>query len=114
MCKKCSEKRKREKKPWDSLRGRYNRIKSGAKIRGIPFSLSIEDIESFWQAECYYCGKKIETLGVDRIDFRKGYSKENIISCCKSCNSIKGYIEHNLEKAPEKMISFFVGKRKSI
>ena len=66
----------------------YLYIKS-AKERKLKFDLSFEEFMTFWQKPCYYCGDKIETIGLDRVDNKKGYSLDNIVSCCWECNIIK-------------------------
>ena len=68
---------------------KYRDYKLGAKYRKIEFNLSYEDFKNFWQKSCYYCGEKIEKIGLDRIDNEKGYLIENIVSCCKICNLMK-------------------------
>lgn len=63
--------------------------KSGAKKRGIEFKLTDEQFQSFWQQPCNYCGTKVETIGLDRIDSNECYSIENVVSCCAICNTMK-------------------------
>jgi hypothetical protein len=61
--------------------------------------------------DCYYCGSSVkdattshnitrayETIGVkhnglDRIDSNLGYESCNIVSCCKSCNTMKSDLD---------------------
>ena len=38
---------------------------------------------------CIYCGDKIETIGIDRINSSKGYFIENCTSCYSVCNTMK-------------------------
>jgi hypothetical protein len=92
--------RERNRKRCKTLKGKFNRYKSGAKERGIPFELTLEDFEFFWQKPCDYCGDPIETIGLDRVDSSKGYTIDNVAPCCSFCNyskkshSLKEYIEH--------------------
>lgn len=82
----------------------YNSMKTNAKKRGIEFNLSSEEVFSLIEQPCYYCGmnksNKINTdgyhydepfmyNGVDRIDSYKGYSIDNVVTCCKYCNLAK-------------------------
>jgi len=69
--------------------GRFAEYKGGAKYRNIEFNLSKKDFLSFWKKECYYCRSEIETIGLDRIDSKKGYSNDNVVSCCGVCNRMK-------------------------
>ena len=52
---------------------------------------------------CNYCGTKpilenkrkhhaVFLNGIDRVDSKKGYIKENVVSCCSICNSAKGIL----------------------
>lgn len=72
-----------------TIKGRYNHYKTGAKQRGLIFSLTKEQFESFWQKPCYYCGGEINTIGLDRIDSSKNYTLNNIVPCCEKCNKMK-------------------------
>lgn len=96
--------------------GRKNRLKSGisnmrtlfrhykrsAKKRGYNFELTIEQFAEITKKDCYYCGTKPNQIakhyscfgdyiynGIDRIDNNKGYTIENVVSCCKQCNFAK-------------------------
>ena len=71
-------------------RGRFNMYKnSSASLRNIEWDLTFEQFMTFWQKPCYYCGEKIETVGLDRVDNTKGYTINNIVSCCHKCNNWK-------------------------
>jgi len=70
-------------------KGKYSRYKVGAKTRGYSFNLTFKEFKSYWQKDCSYCGDPIETIGLDRVDNTKGYSIDNIVSCCKVCNVMK-------------------------
>ena len=72
-----------------TIRGRYIHYKSGAKQRGLEFSLTLEQFELFWKKPCYYCGGEIETIGLDRVDNNIGYTMDNIVPCCITCNNMK-------------------------
>ena len=70
-------------------KGKYHKYKSSAKTRGFSFKISFEEFMSFWQIPCSYCGGGIETVGLDRVDSSKGYTLDNIVSCCSICNRMK-------------------------
>lgn len=76
--------------------------KRHAKNRGINFELQYETVEKLVRGSCYYCGviggnlKKTKNLkegfrhnGIDRVDSSKGYTEENVVSCCGTCNIAK-------------------------
>ena len=83
-CKGCASKRKR-----NSPKQRFTDYRLNAKYRNIEFNLSFEEFESFWNKPCYYCGKNIEGIGLDRIDSNDGYNTSNIVPCCSRCNKSK-------------------------
>ena len=68
----------------------YYRYKAGAARRGIEFLLTFEEFMAYWQEPCCYCGEKIDTIGLDRVDNNIGYNAHNITACCTSCNIGKG------------------------
>lgn len=67
----------------------YRKYHKGALSRKIEFNLSADTFELFVGKNCYYCGDKINSVGIDRIDSKKGYVVGNIISCCRTCNIMK-------------------------
>ena len=73
-----------------SPKARFRNYKSGAKQRNYLFDLTFKEFMSHWQKPCEYCNSHIETIGLDRIDNNKGYSIDNIVSCCYTCNRGKG------------------------
>lgn len=80
--------------------GKYQQYKNNAKKRDLPFLISFEEFNQFWQQPCYYCGSNIPTIGLDRVDNEQGYSIENVRPCCRTCNIMKQrldtdvFIEH--------------------
>ena len=86
-CKECHRSRCRgnKNKPWQ----RYSTYKSSANVRDIPFLLSFEEFNEYWNKPCYYCGDEIQGIGLDRIDSEGPYSIENIRPCCALCNKAK-------------------------
>ena len=76
-----------------------------AKIKELPFELSLEHFLEAISQPCYYCGiensnlKRVSSLGskegfkyngIDRIDNTKGYTENNCVTCCNICNRAKG------------------------
>ncbi len=66
--------------------GRLRMYKKGAADRGLEFGLSLWDINCFWKNPCSYCGEAIETVGLDRVDNARGYTRDNVVACCRRCN----------------------------
>jgi len=82
----------------------YYRYKRGAKLRNLSFDLSVEELNSFLQQNCFYCDSepsnrhrnKRKNLihdysynGIDRKNNKKGYSLDNCVPCCRICNKAK-------------------------
>ena len=70
----------------------YNRYKKRAEEKNLDFEISEDDYYSLIIKKCYICGKKPEEEhinGIDRIDIDKGYTHDNIESCCGECNYMK-------------------------
>lgn len=67
----------------------FARNKRQANRRKIKWELTYDDFMTFWQKPCSYCGKEIETIGLDRINSRKCYRIDNICACCGWCNTMK-------------------------
>jgi hypothetical protein len=100
-----------------SFRAKANSYKSLAKNRKIDFLLSVEETINLLKGDCKYCGKKPSNYfnyrknsssskktnyssnhpkdyqilynGIDRVDNKKGYTKENTVTCCTQCNTAK-------------------------
>lgn len=88
-------------------KNKYSTYKRSAIKRRINWDLTFEQFKTFWQKSCYYCGDKIETIGLDRIDNSKGYNLDNIVSCCKMCNKMKlNYSEKDFINHCKKITDF--------
>lgn len=68
---------------------RYATYKRGAKRRGYCFELTIEEFSSYWNTTCSYCNDTIKGIGLDRKDNTIGYTKDNVVACCTTCNMMK-------------------------
>lgn len=73
-----------------SAKGIFALYKARAKFLGIEFSLTRDVFENWYgQTNCNYCGDRILTIGMDRLDSSKGYILGNVTPCCGLCNSMK-------------------------
>jgi len=88
-----------------SFRSLYASRKTDAKKRNIIFELNIEEFRQLAEGICQYCGiPPSQTMlgtyhggvnggyvynGIDRIDSTKGYTRDNVVSCCGRCNLAK-------------------------
>ncbi len=88
--------------------------KEGAVKRGLEYSLTEEDFSKLLKGNCNYCGCKPNSKtnpgrtvsnrdkwntytynGIDRVDNDKGYTVENSVTCCKTCNFMKRSMDKN-------------------
>jgi hypothetical protein len=85
-----------------------------AKKRRILWTLTDDFFKNITKQDCHYCGKKPSQVskprsmktrrgssirayengfyiynGIDRIDSSKGYTEDNVVPCCSSCNYAK-------------------------
>ncbi len=76
--------------------------KQGAKRRNLDFELTDEQFKNLISKNCYYCDakpsrkqvgdrKKQDYIynGIDRLNNSKGYTIDNTVSCCSTCNYAK-------------------------
>ena len=98
------ERRYAKLKQWQSDnpdRYKYHQIKLSAKKKNWLFDLSLEQFRDlFWEHPCFYCGQP-SLGGIDRVDNKLGYTINNCVPCCWSCNKIKssktiGELKENL------------------
>lgn len=71
--------------------------RSAAK-RGLNLQLTYEDFKAIAYQPCYYCND-MESKGfngIDRKDSKLGYGLENCVSCCRTCNYMKGSCDLNV------------------
>lgn len=79
--------------------------KRNAELRGYGFNLTREQVREITSKDCFYCGKPPKRVGkgakfsrdgdytyngIDRVDNSDGYTLENVVPCCYSCNFRKG------------------------
>ncbi len=79
--------------------------------KDLELDVSLEEFKTLCTKECYYCGQLpkrvnavmaqkfmsadgkarqwIEANGLDRVDNSRGYTKDNVRSCCIRCNKAK-------------------------
>lgn len=70
------------------LNEKFRSYQGNARVRGHLFGLGREDFDVIFSGGCHYCGIS-PANGVDRVDNSKGYSPQNCVSCCKTCNLAK-------------------------
>lgn len=74
---------------------RYTRYRQNAKNKNRNFDLSEADFTEMTKRQCIYCGEYSDTYegepfnGIDRVDSNLGYSIDNCVPCCATCNRMK-------------------------
>lgn len=80
---------------------RYTVYQRNAKNKNRNFDLSEKDFIEMSKLPCVYCGGYSDTYnnepfnGIDRIDSNLGYSKNNCVPCCATCNRMKMDLDVN-------------------
>jgi hypothetical protein len=91
---------KRIEKGMAAFNAIFGRYKRNAKRRQVVFELDLDTFFKMTQDECHYCGELPSQImrgdcikngefiynGIDRIDSNKGYTLDNVVTCCKYCN----------------------------
>ena len=77
-----------------TLKGRYSERKKKCAQTDRSFTLTFQEYCKIVSDPCYYCaynfGKPVEAgCGLDRLDSNLGYDLDNVVSCCKDCNTVK-------------------------
>lgn len=80
-----------------------NAYKRHARKINKEWNIEEEFFNTLTQRPCFYCGSLPANYhkgsqstggytynGIDRIDSDKGYTKDNVVSCCFPCNRAKG------------------------
>lgn len=84
-------------------------VKRSVKL-GVRCTLTLHDYIKLVTSDCYYCGEKpnqekiingklFRHNGIDRLDSKKGYERDNVVPCCKTCNMAKGSLTEEEFKA---------------
>jgi 5-methylcytosine-specific restriction endonuclease McrA len=76
------------------------RTRNGAMARSLMFDLPESSAIELLHGACSYCGRvgvqeltingfTVRYNGIDRVDSATGYSPDNAVSCCVTCNRAK-------------------------
>jgi hypothetical protein len=74
---------------------KFAQLKNKARKRGIPCLLTPAKFKELSALPCSYCGGPLPKTGhgVDRVDWTKGYSDDNVAPACSVCNERKRNLE---------------------
>lgn len=72
---------------------RYKYLKQQGNFYGLEVNLTIEEYIELISKPCFYCKDAMNTpsfgRGLDRIDNARGYSTDNVLPCCTTCNQLR-------------------------
>lgn len=87
---------------------KFLQLKSGAELRGIEFSLTLENVRDLVRVtHCQYTGVEFNASEegrkrtIDRVNAKKGYVSGNVVACTHAINCLKNELIE-LEDAPFK------------
>ena len=86
----------------------YGHYKIEAEKRNLNFDIDFEYFKEKISCNCTYCGRIPYTIhkskkksrkfiiynGLDCVNNKLGYQKDNLVTCCKDCNYLKGKFSH--------------------
>lgn len=74
-----------------SPHGRFLQGIYKARIRHIEWTITEREYNILVEQNCFYCGGLLpfKGHGLDRVDNALGYTKANVVPCCKRCNIMK-------------------------
>lgn len=85
-----NENKEKMKKYNQTIQQKYKSYAKKAYKRNFNFDLTIEEFAKLTRNKnCYLCNDFYKIIGIDRIDSKKGYVKNNCLSCCTDCNYAK-------------------------
>ena len=86
----------------------YASYRASARDRNLSFEITKDQFFSLTDSNCFYCNSKPSSVrknkndsgdyqynGIDRIDNTKGYTLDNVVTCCKICNYAKNALSVN-------------------
>ena len=83
------------------LHYRVTGSRARAKECGIPFNITVDDVQEVWEKQggkCYYTDQPMilgpsprrwQCVSIDRVDSNRGYEKDNIVLCRGIVNLVK-------------------------
>lgn len=95
-------KAKRKAEGYSARNKLMRKYEAHARYRNLEFNLSSNQFNNLTKQTCYYCGKEpfqVVNLrgcngtytynGIDRLDNTRGYTIDNCVPCCGTCNKAK-------------------------
>lgn len=94
-----------------SINSAWKSLRSNAKNRSIPVEITKDDFVRIAKQNCFYCGEEPKEKvyydqpewsiparlnGIDRVDNTRGYTLDNVVSACHTCN--RGKMDLSLQE----------------
>lgn len=95
-----------------SFNRRFKQLKLAARKHNTDFNITLYNYERLLEANsCEYCGGPLPITGhgLDRVDSNGGYTLDNVVPCCYSCNMTKS---NTYSYDQMKMIAEFINEMK--
>ena len=80
----------------------FTQYQWNAQHRNHEFNLTLEEFTRLITETCYYCGappyrvyQGFRCNGLDRVDNARGYTLDNAVAACKTCNLAKRSMSHD-------------------
>jgi hypothetical protein len=86
----------------------YKHYRVGAKARGLAWELTDEEFNDLTSQRCRYCDCPPSNMhrhggenghfvynGIDRVDNTRGYTSDNVVPCCSTCNRAKNAMSYD-------------------
>lgn len=73
--------------------GHFAYVRRHVLYKGLTWLLTQPQYQQIIAQPCYYCTLQNDVkagVGLDRLDNTRGYELDNVVSCCKLCNYIRG------------------------
>lgn len=91
----CRACRVRRKRYGATVPNRFSRARSQRVRQGQIWTLTLAEYTAIVALPCAYClllNSTEQACGLDRIDNRRGYTTDNVVSCCAICNMVRNDI----------------------
>lgn len=74
---------------------------NSARSRNLCWNITDQQCADLIMGDCHYCGRKAADEprgcnGIDRVDNKRGYEIDNVVSCCTICNRMKMNLSREL------------------
>lgn len=127
-----SDSMKQDYRNWKARRGRaegivkdyketlayaWAKVRRSAKLRGLPLSITKEQVAYLVKCPCHYCHRdacKVFRIGIDCVISKLGYIEGNVVPCCYQCNVAKLDADATVFKARCLHITKFFSKEDSL